>query len=459
MYQLTALQTATLRLTNSISRSPLWRVFFLIPVALALFALAPASRAVSPAPDGGYPGINTAEGTNALQFLTTGTQNTALGGFSLASDNTGNNNTAVGAGALFKDKANDNTATGAGALFNNTLGTQNTANGVGALFTNMLGTHNTANGFVALFNNTADDNTATGWAALAANTIGGHNTANGSGALNSNTQGGDNTAVGFQALASNTASNNTAMGAGALHLSQAGGNNTAIGFNALGSEVTGISNVAVGSGALANAIHGFNIAVGADAGSGVTTALGVIAIGSTGANVGGSCFIGNIRGVMTANANAQTVVIDSAGQLGTISSSRRFKKEIKPMDKTSEAILGLKPVTFHYKSDTTGTPQFGLIAEEVAEVNPDLVVRDDKGEIYSVRYDAVNAMLLNEFLKEHRRVTEQNRKIHEQESTITQLRGEMHAVVARLKEQDSKIQKVSDQLEVSKPATAVVVNE
>ena len=129
------------------------------------------------------------------------------------------------------------------------------------------------------------------------------------------------------------------------------------------------------------------------------------------------------------------------------------------MDQTSEAILGLKPVTFHYKSDTTGTPQFGLIAEEVAEVNPDLVVRDDKGEIYSVRYDAVNAMLLNEFLKEHRRVTEQNRKIHEQESTITQLRGEMHAVVARLKEQDSKIQKVSDQLEVSKPATAVVVNE
>ena len=128
------------------------------------------------------------------------------------------------------------------------------------------------------------------------------------------------------------------------------------------------------------------------------------------------------------------------------------------MDKTSEAILGLKPVTFQLKSDSKGTPQFGLIAEEVAEVNPDLIVRDDKGEIYTVRYEAVNAMLLNEFLKEHRRVTEQNRKIHEQESTITQLRKEMHTVVARLKEQDSKIQKVSDRLELNKPAPRVVLN-
>ena len=129
------------------------------------------------------------------------------------------------------------------------------------------------------------------------------------------------------------------------------------------------------------------------------------------------------------------------------------------MDKASDAILGLKPVTFQYKSDTKGTPQFGLIAEEVAEVNPDLIMRDDKGEIYAVRYEAVNAMLLNEFLKEHRRVTEQNRKIHEQESTITQLRKEMHTVVARLKEQDSKIQKVSDRIEISKSEPAVVTND
>src|SRR5947199_3910801 len=155
MHQLITFQTATLRLTNSISRSPLRRVFFLIPVALALFAFAPAAQAVSPAPDGGYPGNNTAEGTNALFRLTTGGQNTALGGFSLFSDTIGNNNTAVGAGALFKNKANDNTATGAGALFNNTTGSQKPATGTGATFTNTTinrprrGDH-TAPGFRAL---------------------------------------------------------------------------------------------------------------------------------------------------------------------------------------------------------------------------------------------------------------------------------------------------------------------
>ena len=149
------------------------------------------------------------------------------------------------------------------------------------------------------------------------------------------------------------------------------------------------------------------------------------------------------------------VVIDSAGQLGTVSSSARFKNKIKPMDQTSEAILGLKPVTFHYKSDKTGTPQFGLIAEEVAKVNPDLVVDNDDGEIYTVRYDAVNAMLLNEFLKEHR-------KVEEQDATIAQLKKDFRTTVAeltaRLKEQDSKIEKVSDQLELSKPAPQMVGN-
>ncbi len=125
------------------------------------------------------------------------------------------------------------------------------------------------------------------------------------------------------------------------------------------------------------------------------------------------------------------------------------------MDQTSEAILGLKPVTFHYKSDSTGTPQFGLIAEEVAKVNPDLVVRDENGEIYTVRYEAVNAMLLNEFLKEHR-------KVQEQEATITQLTKDFRATVAeltaRLDKQDSKIQEVRTELEVRKPAPQAVAN-
>ena len=170
--------------------------------------------------------------------------------------------------------------------------------------------------------------------------------------------------------------------------------------------------------------------------------------------------------------DAIPVLIDRAGQLGTTSSSRRFKNEIKPMDQTSEAILALKPVTFHYKSDASGTPQFGLIAEEVAEVNPDLVVRDEKGEIYTVRYDAVNAMLLNEFLKEHKAFVEEQRKVQKQEAAISQLKSTvaeqnatiaqqqkgMEAVTARLNEQAAQIQRVSAQLEASKPAPQVVNN-
>jgi Chaperone of endosialidase len=162
--------------------------------------------------------------------------------------------------------------------------------------------------------------------------------------------------------------------------------------------------------------------------------------------------------VTTGNNDAVNVVIDSAGQLGTMSSSRRFKKEIKPMDEASEAILALKPVTFHYKSDKKSTPQFGLVAEEVAEVNPDLVVRDQNGEVYTVRYDAVNAMLLNEFLKEHRKVQEQDRKIKEQETTIADLKNKIEAVIAHAKEQDAKIQRVRNQVQASNSAAQVVVN-
>ncbi len=187
-------------------------------------------------------------------------------------------------------------------------------------------------------------------------------------------------------------------------------------------------------------------------------------------------FIAGIRGITTGIADALPVMIDSAGQLGTMSSSQRFKKEIKPMEQASEAILSLQPVTFQYKSDPTGRAQFGLIAEEVAKVNPALVVRDAKGEIYSVRYDAVNAMLLNEFLKEHRKVQEQEAMITQvkstvakQEATIAQQQKDFHSTVAQqqkeikaltasFKEQASQIQKVSAQLEVSKPAPQTVLN-
>jgi Chaperone of endosialidase len=210
--------------------------------------------------------------------------------------------------------------------------------------------------------------------------------------------------------------------------------------------VGGIDNTAIGVNTLYyNMTGNYNVALGYRAGQNVTTADYVIAIGAVGAaNVSNTCFIGNIRDVQTQNADAIPVVIDSAGQLGTASSSAKFKKEIKPMDKASEAVLGLKPVTFDYKSDKTATPQFGLIAEEVAKVNPDLVVRDKNGEIYTVRYDAVNAMLLNEFLKEHKTVQDQG-------ATIAELKQEIAALAAGL-------QKVSAQLEANKPAPQVVNN-
>ena len=187
--------------------------------------------------------------------------------------------------------------------------------------------------------------------------------------------------------------------------------NTATGAESLTSNITGIGNTAIGYRALTNATDDGNTALGYNAGLNVTTASNVISIGHLGANVSNSCFINNIRGAIGAMGDGIPVLIDSGGQLATSPSSRRFKKEIKPMDKASDAILALKPVTFHYKSDGTGTPQFGLIAEEVADVNPDLVVRDEKGEIYTVRYEAVNAMLLNEFLKEHQKGGSNKRRL------------------------------------------------
>ena len=435
-------------------------IFTTILLGIGFFAaeLAPNASGVTPPPDGGYPNFTTAEGLNALKNLTTGAGNTGVGWYSLFSDTAASFNTGVGAGTLALNTADNNTAVGAAALLLNTTGFNNTGIGSTALLHNNSD-NNTGVGAGALTSNsTGNVNTAIGVGALGSNIDGSGNTATGVLALSANQHSPSNTAYGFIALQNNLASNNTAMGAGALHLSVAGGNNTAIGFNALGSEVTGISNVAVGSGALANAIHGFNIAVGADAGINVTTALGVIAIGSSGANVGGSCFIGNIRGVTTNNANAIPVVIDSFGQLGTMSSSQRFKKDIKLMEGTSGSVLNLKPVTFHYKNDKSNIPQFGLIAEEVAKIDPDLMAHDKDGEIYTVRYDAVNTMLLNEFLKEHKKVEAQGREIVEQKATISELRKEMATFNARLKEQDSKLQKVSAQMALEKPAPQTIVD-
>ena len=434
-----------------------------ITFTLATFALHPIAQAVVPPPDGGYPGFNTAEGQNALKNLTTGSGNTAVGWYSIfsattASFNTGlgagtlalNNadeNTAIGTAALLLNTASGNTAIGSRALLNNTTGGTleniqgvdvgpNVAVGWQALESNTIASANTAIGYQALQSFTTGPMgfeqlglcTAVGFQALANATGGFANSALGYQALTNNTTGDRNTANGQRALFSNTTgSSNTANGGGALLSNTTGGNNTADGRSALRDNTSGAGNTAVGHEALPfNTTGNNNTALGTSAGGAVSTANNVICIGANvlGADLSNSCFIGNIRGVTTAIADAIPVVIDSVGQLGTMSSSRRFKHEIKPMDEASEAILALKPVTFRYRSDRSGAPQFGLIAEEVADVNPDLVVSDDKGEVYTVRYEAVNAMLLNEFLKEHKRVEELNSKLAEHEVSVAQQRQE-----------------------------------
>jgi trimeric autotransporter adhesin len=457
----------TPHLRKSIGQSPVRLGFLLISIVLACFALWPAPNAfgVSPPPDGGYPGNNTAEGTNALFKLTSGTANTAVGSGALFNNTTGGGNVGIGSGALALNQSGSfNMAIGTDALRNNTANA-NLAIGFRVLFANTTGNNLTGIGAGALFHNTTGSfNTAVGAAALNSNTTGANNTAVGRQALLSNTTASNNTAIGYQALQSNTTGfYNTASGDGALFSNTAGYQNTASGAVALYSNTTGVGNTALGDTALdLNTTGTYNTAVGFGAGGAVTTATDVICIGALGANIDNSCFIANIRGQTTFNNDALPVLIDSNNQLGTISSSRRFKREIKPMDKASEAILALKPVTFHYKSDKTNRPEFGLIAEEVARVNPDLVVCDAEGEIYTVRYEAVNAMLLNEFLKEHRKVQEQETTITELKSVVAQQQKDFQATVAHQQKQiealTTVLQKVSAQLELRKSAPQTVAN-
>jgi Chaperone of endosialidase len=332
------------------------------------------------------------------------------------------------------------TAEGQKALFSLTTGAANTAVGWSALLTNAAGSFNTATGAGALLFNTADDNTAFGAAALLFNTAGVENTAVGASALLNNTSGPVDTPNGGPASA-----------------------NTAVGVSALSSNTTGSVNTAIGIRALLNSATGNgNIALGAFAGQFVTDASDVIAIGADGENVSGTCYIGNIFGVTSSMGSG--VFINSLGKLGTMTSSRRFKDDIKPMDQASEALFGLKPITFRYKKeiDPARTSQFGLVAEEVEKVNPALVVRDKEGKPNSVRYDQVNAMLLNEFLKEHRKVEKLEATVAQQrrdfEATIAQLKKGMETLVAHSKEQDAKIQRVSDRMEISNSAQVTVSN-
>jgi trimeric autotransporter adhesin len=351
-------------------------------------ALAPLAEGVFPPPDGGYPGFNTAEGKNALFNLTTGVGNAAVGWYSLFSNTDGSYNTALGAGTLLFNVGDQNTGEG----------TQNTAIGTGALLSNSTGFDNTANGALALFNNT---------------------------------MGSFNTAVGNSALYNNTASTNTAIGADALLDNTGGDSNTAVGASALSNNATGV----------------LNTAIGVAAGGNQTTGNNNVYIGANMRGVAGESNACYIRGIFgQASASGTLVFINASGKLGTTGSSKRFKEHIKPMDQTSEALFALKPVAFRYKKeiDPVSRSHFGLVAEDVEKVNPDLVVRDKEGKPYSVRYDQVNAMLLNEFLKAHC-------KIEEQEAAITRQQKQIEALTASL-------QKLSAQVELSKPTPQTVLN-
>ncbi len=376
-------------------------------------AIAATMQAVVPPPDGGYPNFTTAEGTKALQNLTIGAANTGVGWYALFSVTTAGFNTALGAGTLALNTADSNTAVGTAALLLNTIGTDNTATGVAALGFNDIGSENTANGAFALSSNTTGDfNTAIGSLAATFNETGFQNTAIGFGAANGNETGFGNTAVGYQALLNN----------------DGGSGNTALGYLAGSNLTIGDSNICIGN-------------------DGVAGDAGVIRIGRNFIN---STYIAGISG-QTASGGA-AVYVATDGKLGTNTSSARFKDEIRPMGEASEAILALQPVSFRYKKeiDPQRVPQFGLVAEEVDKVNPDLVIRDQQDKPHTVRYEQINAMLLNEFLKEHRRGEEQDCKIQEQQTTIAELKSEIMSLAAMVNEQKSQLQKVSAQIDMNK---------
>jgi len=358
---------------------------------------------------------NTASGTAALGSNTTGYHNTASGAFALNSNTTGYYNSASGSDALFSNtEGYRNTASGSAALYSNTTGSNNTASGMWALASNTTGYRNTANGAEALYTNTTGaDNTASGNRALFDNTTGYNNTASGGWALYQNTTGYSNTASGIYALYSNTE----------------GTYNIGIGVDALNSNTTGSHNTAIGAGAGYNATAGnYNIYIGSDV-YGIAGESNVIRIGSGQAQT----YIAGIYGASSGSGSA--VYVNSNGQLGTGTSSRRFKEDIKDMGEASSRLMNLRPVTFRYKNeiDKEGrTLQYGLIAEEVAEVYPELVHYEKDGEPFTVRYHELSPMLLNEVQKQGEQIKKLNRALDEKDVRIQKLEKVLEAVQERM---------------------------
>jgi hypothetical protein len=381
-----------------------------------------------------------------------GSQNTGMGTGALGGPTptnlTGSYNTASGYSALSNNTSGEyNTATGDGALYENTTGSNNTASGDLALELNTTGGANTAAGNSALVSNTTGSyNAASGYAALYFNTTGSYNTASGANALSSNTTADYNTASGYRALNSNNGVSNTASGYEALYTNTTGTENTASGVHALAANMSGSNNIAEGYHA------GYNLTTGSnniDIGSpGVKAESGVIRIGTiTGTtSTQSAAYIAGLYGVKTATAGT-AVFIDSSGQLGTVSSSIRYKEDIQPIADASERLLKLRPVKFRYKkADVSGEKpiQYGLIAEEVAEVYPELVVRDaTTGRIDGVRYDELAPMLVNEVQKQQSKNAAQDTRIRDLEQQVEKLTTLNQATQAALRKLQTKDQTVA----------------
>jgi trimeric autotransporter adhesin len=432
------------------------RIWITMLSLLGVLGISPIAPAVVPAPNGCYPGFTTAEGCNALNSLTSGAGNTGVGWHSLFWDSTGSYNTGIGGGALALNNADSNTAVGAAALLLNTNGT-----GVNS------GTQNVAVGTDALVFNAGGSIPESG----------SYNDAVGAFALFNNINGSDNNAFGNSALFSNiNASNNTAVGGGALFNNDSlgggiGGENTAVGAEALQNNIDGRYNTAVGYEALQNSTGDYNTALGAGAGAalglgsnniligdaGFSSSFDVISIGAIPAS-GTPYSRTYIGGIHDSVEQDRPVYVDSQGHLGSPGSSRRYKEEIKPMDNASEALFALKPVTFRYKQqiDPSHRLSFGLVAEDVAKVSADLISRDKDGKPQTVRYEAVNAMLLNEFLKEHKKVEDLEKTF---QTTAAQQEKEITALLATVKAQAEQIQKVSAQVELHKASARAVQND
>jgi len=417
---------------------------------------------------------NTAGGFEALRFNTSGYVNTAFGSQALWSNSSGAFNSAFGSGSLVSNTAgtynsgfgnatlgsntigNYNTATGAYALWWNITGSDNTASGFYALAYNTFGEGNTALGFNALIGNTQGNrNTATGYLALGGNSTGSHNTASGSEALESNTIGSENTAIGSDALEDNTEGHsNTAVGTAALFANVSGSSNLALGQSALHFNTTGQNNTAVGTNALRfNTTGSSNIAVGVYAGSKLTTGSDNIDIGNQGiAGDAATIRIGAngvqhatyVAGVLGSRVTGSALYISSTGQLGVLASSERYKTDVESMGATSGKLSRLRPVTFRLKSDREGTVQYGLIAEEVARVYPELVIRSGSGEIEGVRYEELTPMLLNQMQQQQRtivaqarRLAAQNRRIDEEAQQLDEIRREFIRLQRRVVERSA----------------------